>query len=78
MLARQDGLCAVCGESKERLCVDHEHVRGWRQMPADRRRLYVRCLACTFCNRRLIARGMTLERARRIVAMFESYEGRRP
>jgi hypothetical protein len=77
MLSLQGGACAICRREVERLCIDHEHVRGWKRMPPEQRRLYVRCLACTYCNRRRIGRGMDHRIAEAIVEMFLAYEARR-
>lgn len=80
MLIEQGGVCAICEKAPQSgiLHFDHEHVRGWKKMPPEKRKLYVRALICQFCNRFVMARTMTLAKARNIVAVLEAYYKRRP
>lgn len=73
------------------LVVDHEHVRGFkarktrkaksgrtvkvRVMPPEERKLYVRGVIHSWCNR-FIRKWLTLERGRAIVAYLQAYEER--
>jgi len=52
----QDGLCGLCGQELEgkRVNIDHEHVRGWKRMRPERRRLFIRSLLHARCNRFLL------------------------
>lgn len=72
----QDGTCAVCRKvpSSGRLMLDHAHVKGWSKMKPERRRDYVRGLVCYMCNRFYLARGITIEKARGVLAYLEAYE----
>jgi hypothetical protein len=76
MYASQNGRCAACARAVDKLVVDHEHVRGWKQMPADRRRLYVRGLLCIRCNWRFLPVGLTGAIAGRIATYLAAYEAR--
>jgi hypothetical protein len=80
MLGEQGGVCACCRRQPPsgRLVVDHLHAKGWHRMPPERRRLYVRGACCSFCNRNVLRRGVTLERAQRTVAYLAAFETRRP
>src|ERR1019366_1891118 len=53
-LAAQGGGCKICKTKtpggKGGFHIDHEHVEGWKEMPPDERRLYVRGLLCSNCN----------------------------
>lgn len=62
---------------KSHFVVDHEHVRGWKRMAPEQRKKHVRGIISRFANGKLIQRGMTLERARRVVEYLEEYEWRR-
>jgi hypothetical protein len=75
LLDAQGGACFVCRRvpPSGRLCVDHEHVRGWKKMPPERRRAFVRGLLCWTCNHYYLARGISVERARNVVAYLERY-----
>jgi hypothetical protein len=74
LYALQDGKCFICERPMERPCVDHFHIRNWKKMKPEKRRLYVRGLLCVYCNRRLLGRGMSLQRAKRIVLYLERFE----
>lgn len=67
MLARQGGVCALCGRAPKtrRLAVEHDHHTG-----------RVRGLSCHFCNRQIIGKN-TLETAERLVEYLRSaFDGR--
>jgi hypothetical protein len=76
MFLLQDGKCFICERPMERPCIDHFHIRNWKKMKPEKRKLYCRGLLCTYCNRRLLGRGMNLQRARRIVLYLERFEKR--
>lgn len=71
----QNFVCYVCEQppKKGRLCIDHEHVRGWKKMKPDERKKYVRGLLCWWCNSRYVSRSVTLAKARRVVMYLERY-----
>lgn len=77
--AKQRGVCAICGKlpPSGKLNIDHEHVRNWKKLPPEKRKLYVRCLACTFCNRVVIRKGVTIDKMKRAIEMLEEYEKRK-
>ena len=59
ILKAQGGTCALCGRSPNTgtvLHVDHEHVFGWKTMPPEERRKYVRGLVDYGCNKFKIGR----------------------
>lgn len=70
----QGGVCPICSRPLEKPVVDHFHIRNWKKMSPQKRKLYVRGLPCSYCNRRLLMRGMNLERARKIVSYLEAFE----
>lgn len=76
----QEWKCSVCGEpftEERRPCIDHEHTRGFKKMKAEKKVLFVRGLLHNFCNRRLVAKGMTVERAYGIYLYLSDYEMRK-
>jgi hypothetical protein len=77
MFLRQGGLCAICGKSSKRMCVDHEHVKGWKNFPPEKRVTYVRGLVCWFCNHYYLGRGITIERAQRVLEYLKDYQERK-
>jgi hypothetical protein len=78
LLIRQGGVCAICQKvpPNQRLCTDHEHAKGWKKMPPERRKLYVRGLLCAYCNLRLLRKGWTLIKLERAVEYVKRYEQR--
>jgi len=80
MLDLQDGKCPVCDvefTSDKRPVIDHEHVRGYKKMKAEDKVRYVRGLLHNYCNRRLVAKGMTTEKAYNIYVYLSDYDTRR-
>lgn len=79
IIDRQGGVCPVCGRlpTTGRGVIDHEHVRGWRSLPPDRRWNYVRGVTCWRCNHAFLARGMTPERAQNIMKYLQDYNERK-
>lgn len=78
-LAALEGFtCAICEKKPKSgvLHIEHEHARRWKKMPPEQRVLFIRGLVCQFCNRFVLARTITLRKARRIVWYLERYEGR--
>lgn len=76
----QGRVCYVCEKltSTGRLCVDHEHVKGWKKLPPHQRKLFVRGLLCFRCNTTFVGRGVTIQRAERVAAYLRIYASRRP
>ena len=80
MLRDQGWKCLICDKpsSTGAYVVDHEHIRGYKKLPPEQKRLYVRGICCWFCNHSYLGRGITLEKARNMVAYLEAYAARRP
>lgn len=75
---RQKGVCPVCElePSTGRLCIDHLHIKGWKKMPPESRKLYVRGLLCFWCNSRHLGRGVTAQKLRNGAEYLDAFEGR--
>jgi hypothetical protein len=78
ILDRQGGVCYICQKipPNQRLCTDHYHVKKWKKMPPDQRKLYVRGLLCAYCNLRLLRKGWTLAKLERAVEYTKQFEQR--
>jgi hypothetical protein len=78
LLVAQGGVCAVCRRVPRtgRFNTDHEHVKGWKKMPASRRKLYVRGIICHFCNHYYVGRGITVAKAEAVAEYLRRYEAR--
>lgn len=84
ILDRQGGVCPICGRvpgrSKKtgriRWATDHDHVRGWKDMPPEKRKHYVRGITCWVCNRWYLSRGITAEKAANIAKYLIDYANR--
>ncbi len=79
LLESQNGICPVCEKvpSTGRWYIDHEHVKGWKNMPAEKRKLYVRGVLCYFCNRFYLAKAMTKVKAKNIIKYLDDYDIRK-
>lgn len=73
----QGGACAICRITPTTglLCVDHRHARGWKKLPPEKRKTYVRGLLCWTCNLMLVGRGVTLAKLRAAIAYLEAHQG---
>lgn len=78
ILASQDGKCGACGKvpRTKRYHIDHEHVRGFRNMKPEERKRYVRGLLDWSCNSFRLARGATVENLRGAADYLERYQKR--
>lgn len=79
-LQAQGWVCSICGKvpSTGRLVVDHFHVKGWKKLPPEQRRQYIRGLVCWYENHAYLGRGITVEKAREVLAYLERFEEFRP
>jgi hypothetical protein len=80
MADAQGHRCFVCEKTPTtgRLVIDHEHVKGWKKMPPEQRKLYVRGLLCWVCNHYYVGRGITVAKAENVVRYLSLYAARRP
>jgi hypothetical protein len=79
LAAANDYACPICLRRPPavNLVTDHEHLRGYAKMPDAERARAVRGTPCRYCNRMYLARGLTSERAERVVEYLRRYESRR-
>lgn len=80
MAVAQSFSCFICQKTPTtgRLCIDHEHVKGWKKMPPEQRKKFVRGLLCWVCNHYYAGRGINVAKAMRLVEYLRAYEARRP
>ena len=73
----QGGACAVCRKPPKRfLHIDHDHVRGWKSLPPEKRKLHIRGLLCFFCNQHYVGRAINIPKSRNVTAYLEAHEDR--
>lgn len=79
ILADQGWVCPIMGEtpSTGRFVIDHEHVRGWKALPPEERKKYVRGIVSWYANHAYLGRGISVERAERVAHFLRRYEERR-
>ncbi len=53
MLDDQEGHCKMCPRTTS-LCVDHRHVKNYKNLSPERKKQEVRALLCYPCNRHLV------------------------
>lgn len=61
-----------------RLVIDHFHQKGWKKLPPEQRRLWIRGLICWYENHAYLGRGITVQKSRAITAYLERFEDGRP
>jgi len=76
ILDKQGGVCPICKKvpSTGRWVTDHYHIKGWKNLPPEKRKLYVRGILCWFCNHSYLGRGITLEKATNMVEYLKRFE----
>lgn len=79
LLAAQGWKCPVCfgGRGGAPWNTDHEHVPGWKKLPPEERKRFVRGVLCSRCNRWLVGSRLAAAWAHRIADYLERYEARR-
>ena len=78
LLAAQGWECPVCQKRRGvKWNTDHDHVPGWKHLPAEERKRYVRGVLCAYCNHRRVNSRMSATEARRIADYLAAYESRR-
>jgi hypothetical protein len=78
----QGGVCAVCGREPPLrkdgtpawTVIDHQHVRGFKKMPPEERRKYVRGIVCITCNHFVLTRYGTVAKFLGAAAYIYRYE----
>lgn len=74
----QGEICPICGRSEALMVIDHEHVRGWKKMPPEQRKLYVRGIICSYDNQRIVGKGSSYKRLLNGAHYLLRYEMRKP
>ena len=77
LLADQGWKCPICLRRAATWNTDHHHEAGWRHMPPEQRRRYVRGVLCAYCNHRVVHSRMPADVAQRIADYIAAYERRR-
>lgn len=74
----QGGLCPLCKLplALRSLVIDHAHVKGFKRMKPERKRQHIRGVLHNYCNRRLVRKQLTLDKARNLVAYLEAHARR--
>jgi hypothetical protein len=76
MYVSQDGCCAICGQhpSTDRLNIDHNHVKNWKNLDPSERKMHIRQLLCYICNHRILTRGVTSDRLRKAADYLDKWK----
>ena len=79
---RQGKKCPICKKEPKtgtpiEFNVDHAHVKGWKKLPPEERKLYVRGIVCNWCNRSYISKAISVIKAKNIIEYLTDFENRR-
>jgi hypothetical protein len=79
ILHRQGDVCPICEKvpTTGRFVIDHEHVRGWKNMPDSARKRYVRGITCWFDNHSFLGRGITVQKSENVTRYLIEHEARK-
>lgn len=71
---RQQGKCPICLRDLDsgRSNIDHYHIKGWRKMEPEQRKLYVRGILSWQCNKFLLIRGIKADDLRRAAEYLDA------
>lgn len=80
LLSRQHYCCAICGNSlhDKRCNTDHFHVKGFKKMKPEQKKLFVRGILCWTCNHLIVGRGVTIQRLEKALEYMRAFEARMP
>lgn len=80
ILKSQNYICMICEKtpSTGRFVTDHEHVKGYKKLPPEVRKLYVRGILCHFCNHYYLARCINIKKSQNVTNYLTRYVERRP
>lgn len=79
ILTQQGYKCPICKRVLEKTTnIDHYHVRNWRKMTPEHRKLWVRGVTCWFDNKNYMAKGITIEKSKAVTEYLEAFERRKP
>ena len=75
LLKLQKGVCALCGNPPKNvsLHVDHVHVVGFKKLPPEEKRKFIRGILCFRCNKFKVGR-LDYEWSKKITDYLEKYE----
>lgn len=79
IVCQQGYRCPICTHVLDKTTnIDHYHIKNWKKLPADIRKLFVRGVTCWYCNKNYLAKGITLERSQNVTAYLMKFEKRKP
>ena len=76
LLKAQGWVCPICLKSQLRWNTDHDHVPGWKALPAKERARHVRGVLCWYCNHKVVGDKRSAEQAQRVADYFRAHEER--
>jgi hypothetical protein len=78
IVSEQGGVCPICEKtpSTGRWNIDHYHIKGWKKLPPEKRKLYVRGVVCWFCNRYYMSKAITPRKAENIRRYLDDFLSR--
>jgi hypothetical protein len=76
ILHSQGDVCAICKkESKTgRYVTDHPHVKGYKKLPPEQRKKFVRGILCWWDNKQIVGRGVTIEKLQNAIDYLKKAE----
>jgi hypothetical protein len=79
LLKDQGWRCPICLRHAKglKLNTDHEHVRGWKNMPPEKRKEHVRGVLCWQDNHKVVRDHRSSEVVQRVADYLAAYEARR-
>lgn len=78
LFKQQGEVCLICKkESKTgRYVVDHAHIKGYKKLPPEQRKKYVRGILCWWDNKQIVGRGVTIEKLQNAITYLENFNNK--
>lgn len=79
LLAVQGYKCPICLNVLNKTTnIDHYHSKNWKNLPPEKRKLYVRGVTCWYDNKNSLYKGISIEKLQRTLQYLMDFEKRKP
>lgn len=77
MLHSQGWACGCCRKRQQLWNIDHYHKRGWKKLPPEERKKWVRGILCWHCNKTIVGSQLSAADGKNIHHYLRQWEIRK-